>query len=126
MKSWAARPRIVYNLALGNLLLEIVVTNQDNVPNFSGNGYNEADGSGTVTVTSRAYCSPMSDARQTPLDSLRRSAMSRLNQARWLCSAPAFSALLAFCAARSIHYLGREPLTLLLELTITPVRRCYR
>lgn len=43
-----------YDPSLGNLLLEISVTNQDNVPNGSGNGYNEADNSGTVT--SRAYC----------------------------------------------------------------------
>lgn len=43
-----------YNPALGNLLLEIVVTNQDIVPNGSGNGYNQADDTGTVT--SRAYC----------------------------------------------------------------------
>jgi len=43
-----------YDPTLAPLLLEIVVTNQDNVPNFSGNGYNEADSSGLVT--SRAYC----------------------------------------------------------------------
>jgi hypothetical protein len=34
--------------------LEFVVINQDNVPNGSGNGYNEADGSGSMTI--RAYC----------------------------------------------------------------------
>ncbi len=43
-----------YDPALGDLLLEIIVSNQDNVPNGSGNGYNEADGTGAVT--SRAYC----------------------------------------------------------------------
>jgi hypothetical protein len=43
-----------YNPALGNLLLEIIVTNQDLVANGSGNGYNESDDTGTVT--SRAYC----------------------------------------------------------------------
>jgi hypothetical protein len=36
------------------LLLEVVVNNQDNVPNNSGNGYNEGDNS--RSVTSRAYC----------------------------------------------------------------------
>ncbi len=43
-----------YNPALGNLLLEVVVSNQDNVPNGSGNGYNEADTTGAITT--RAYC----------------------------------------------------------------------
>lgn len=43
-----------YNPALGNLLLEVVVNNQDIVPNGSGNGYNQADESGVAT--SRAYC----------------------------------------------------------------------
>jgi hypothetical protein len=44
-----------YDPSLGDLLLEIVVTNQDNIPNNGiDNGYNEADGSGTVT--SRAEC----------------------------------------------------------------------
>jgi hypothetical protein len=43
-----------YDPTLGNLLLEIIVTNQDVVPNGSGNGYNESDSSGSVT--SRAYC----------------------------------------------------------------------
>jgi hypothetical protein len=44
-----------YNPALGNLLLEIIVTNQDNVGNDGiHNGYNEADSTGTVT--SRAFC----------------------------------------------------------------------
>lgn len=43
-----------YNPATADLILEIVVTNQDNVPNGSGNGYNWADYTGTQTV--RAYC----------------------------------------------------------------------
>jgi PEP-CTERM motif len=46
----------VYNPASGPLLLEVVVSNQDNVPNGSGNGFNESDDSGSVT--SRAYCLP--------------------------------------------------------------------
>ena len=44
-----------YDPTIGDLLLEIVVNNQDNVPNGQGlNGYNEADDTGTST--SRAYC----------------------------------------------------------------------
>ena len=45
-----------YDPSLGELLLEIVVTNQDNVPNLGPpvNGYNQADDSGSVT--SRAFC----------------------------------------------------------------------
>jgi hypothetical protein len=43
-----------YDPSLGDLLLEIVVTDQDNVPNGSGNGYNESDDAGAET--SRAYC----------------------------------------------------------------------
>jgi hypothetical protein len=43
-----------YNPALGNLLLEVVVDDQDNVGNATKNGFNEADTTGTVT--SRAYC----------------------------------------------------------------------
>jgi hypothetical protein len=42
-----------YNPAKGNLLLDIVVTDQQNVPIFSGNSYNDADNRGIVT--SRAY-----------------------------------------------------------------------
>lgn len=41
-----------YNPANGNLLLDVTVFNQDNVPNFTGNSYNQVDSSG---VTSRAY-----------------------------------------------------------------------
>jgi hypothetical protein len=43
-----------YNPANGDLLLEIVVNNQDNVPNGTGNGYNWADYTGTQVT--RAYC----------------------------------------------------------------------
>lgn len=43
-----------YNPALGNLLLEVLANNQPNVPNGSGNGYIDADGTGIST--SRAYC----------------------------------------------------------------------
>jgi hypothetical protein len=42
-----------YNPADGNLVMEVVVTNQANVPNGSGNGYFESDTSGTDM--SRAY-----------------------------------------------------------------------
>jgi PEP-CTERM motif len=44
----------IYNPGLGDLILEIVVDTQDNVPNYSGNGYNEADYTGAATT--RAYC----------------------------------------------------------------------
>jgi PEP-CTERM motif len=43
-----------YNPGLGDLILEIVVSNQDNVPNGTGNGYNWADY--TAADTTRAYC----------------------------------------------------------------------
>jgi len=43
-----------YDPGQGDLILEIIVSNQDNVPNFTGNGYNEADYTGTDTV--RDYC----------------------------------------------------------------------
>ena len=46
--------QFTYDPTLGNLLLEIVVTNQDNVPNGLGVGANGADDTGIVT--SRAYC----------------------------------------------------------------------
>ncbi|HEY7901130.1 MAG TPA: PEPxxWA-CTERM sorting domain-containing protein [Caulobacteraceae bacterium] len=42
-----------YNPADGNLVMEVVVTNQANVPNGSGNSYFQADTSGSVM--SRAY-----------------------------------------------------------------------
>jgi hypothetical protein len=37
-----------YNPSNGNLLLEVIVSNQDNVANFSGNSYNDADDTGTL------------------------------------------------------------------------------
>jgi hypothetical protein len=43
----------VYSSVNGNLLLNILVTNQANIPNGFGNGYNDADVSGLQT--SRAY-----------------------------------------------------------------------
>lgn len=43
-----------YNPGQGDLILEWIVSNQDNVPNGSGNGYNWADYTGAVTT--RAYC----------------------------------------------------------------------
>ncbi len=45
---------INYDPTQGDLIIEIIASNQDNVPNDSGNGYYEADDTGTVT--SRAYC----------------------------------------------------------------------
>src|SRR5947209_4533475 len=42
-----------YNPSGGNLLIDIVVTNQDNLGNGSGNGYNQADFTGLDT--SRVY-----------------------------------------------------------------------
>jgi hypothetical protein len=43
-----------YNPGLGDLILEIVVNNQDNVPNTGANGFNWADYTGIQVV--RAYC----------------------------------------------------------------------
>ena len=43
-----------YEPALGDLLLDIVVNDQDNVPNSGSNGYNDAVGS-PVTVTQRGF-----------------------------------------------------------------------
>jgi len=37
-----------YDPTLGNLLMDVIVTNQDNVPNGSG-GYLDADDTGTCT-----------------------------------------------------------------------------
>jgi len=42
-----------YNPLNGNLLMAVIVNNQDNVPNGSGNGYLEADSTGAMT--SRAW-----------------------------------------------------------------------
>ncbi len=44
----------VYDPSKGDLILEWVVTNQENIPNFSGNGYNNADYTGNDVL--RAYC----------------------------------------------------------------------
>ena len=44
-----------YNPAAGNLLLDIVVTNQTVLPNFSGNGYNDADSTGASTTRAYAF-----------------------------------------------------------------------
>jgi len=43
----------VYDPSLGDLLLEVAVSNQDNVPNYSANGYNQEDDAGVAT--SRAF-----------------------------------------------------------------------
>jgi hypothetical protein len=45
-----------YNPADGPLLMEVVVDDQDNVPNYSGNGYNWADYTGVQVA--RAYNIP--------------------------------------------------------------------
>lgn len=42
-----------YDPTLGNLLMDVIVTNQDNIGNGFGNGYLDADSTGTST--SRAY-----------------------------------------------------------------------
>ena len=44
---------LTYNPLDGNLLMDIIVKNQANIPNGSGNGYMDADSSGSAT--SRAY-----------------------------------------------------------------------
>jgi hypothetical protein len=44
-----------YNPANGNLLMEVAVSNQDNVPNGAGNGYFWADYTGTQTQRSYAF-----------------------------------------------------------------------
>jgi hypothetical protein len=51
--AWEGFPAFTYDPADGDLLLEIVVTNQDGVANGSGNGYNWADNTGTEV--SRAF-----------------------------------------------------------------------
>ena len=43
-----------YDPSQGDLIIEVVVDSQDNVPNGSGNGYNEADYTGVDTT--RAWC----------------------------------------------------------------------
>jgi hypothetical protein len=52
--SFDSKQQFTYDPSLGNLLLEVIVNNQDNVPNGSGNGSNQDDDTGAVT--SRAYC----------------------------------------------------------------------
>jgi hypothetical protein len=49
----AASAPFVYNPAAGNLLLDIVVTNQTVLANGGGNGYLDADN--TATATTRAF-----------------------------------------------------------------------
>jgi hypothetical protein len=44
-----------YDPSLGDLLLTVIVSNQDLVPNFMGNGYNLADYTGTDVVRGYAY-----------------------------------------------------------------------
>jgi hypothetical protein len=57
-----------YNPANGDLLLEVIASNQANIPNGSGNGYVEADSTGTVTA--RNYCIGASDCAIGVLDSV--------------------------------------------------------
>src|SRR5262249_32933312 len=46
-----AQKQFVYSPAEGNLLLDVVVTNQENVPNDGvNNGYNDSDETGTLTT----------------------------------------------------------------------------
>jgi hypothetical protein len=52
--TFALATSFAYNPATADLLLEVDVTNQDNVPNTSANGYNWADFTGTQVE--RAYC----------------------------------------------------------------------
>ena len=56
-----------YNPANGDLLLEVIVNNQANIPNGSGNGYAEADGTGSVTQ--RTWCLLNSDCTNATVDS---------------------------------------------------------
>ena len=92
-----------YNPGQGDLILEIVVNTQDNVPNGSGNGYNWADYTGADTT--RAYCLTNdgllrlpSRARWLPPLTAR---LQFPSPARWSCSAPELSDSRACCAARS-------------------------
>jgi hypothetical protein len=57
-----------YDPAKGDLLLEVIVNNQANIPNGSGNGYNEADDTGTVTQ--RTWCLTASDCTSATVDSV--------------------------------------------------------
>ena len=58
--TFANTTAFVYDPAAGNLLLNIQVSDQDNVPNGSGNSYNDADTSGSLT--SRAFAFNGSDS----------------------------------------------------------------
>ena len=55
-----------YNPANGDLLLEVIVNNQANIPTGSGNGYVEADDSGAVTQ--RTWCLGASDCPNASAD----------------------------------------------------------
>ncbi len=57
-----------YDPGSGDLLLEIVASNQANIPNFSGNGYVEADDSGRVMA--RNYCIGAEDCSSGIVDSV--------------------------------------------------------
>ena len=54
-----------YDPSLGNLLIDIVVTDQENVANGSGNGYNETDDTGTVTQRSYALANDVSGTNES-------------------------------------------------------------
>jgi len=56
-----------YTPGNGDLLLEIIVTNQDVVPNGSGNGYNEADDTGNLMF--RTWCLGQKDCQNANVDS---------------------------------------------------------
>jgi hypothetical protein len=55
-----------YNPANGDLLLEVIASNQANIPNGSGNGYNEADNTGSVTQ--RTWCLGAQDCANATVD----------------------------------------------------------
>jgi hypothetical protein len=57
-----------YNPANGDLLFEVIASNQPNITNGSGNGYNEADSSGAVM--SRNWCLGASDCANGTVDSV--------------------------------------------------------
>lgn len=55
-----------YNPANGDLLFEVIASNQPNIPNGSGNGYVEADSTGAVTQ--RTWCLGASDCTNATVD----------------------------------------------------------
>lgn len=57
-----------YNPANGDLLFEVIVNNQANIPNGSGNGYVEADGTGALMA--RTWCLGASDCASAVVDSV--------------------------------------------------------